>query len=145
MSRSQKPSSLRHKGNNMADFNLNSIMGLLSGDGVSAISKRTKVSKNDVANVLSAGVPILLTGMQRNSATDDGASSLCGALTEHSGADLSNIGGFLRDADLKDGKKILGHVLGGDQKTIVERVSKAGGISSGKTTTILALVAPLLL
>lgn len=129
----------------MADLNLTSIMSLLSGDGVAAIGKRTKLAKDDVANVLSAGVPILLTGMQRNSATDDGARSLCGALSEHSDADLSNVGAFLKDADLKDGKKILGHVLGDDQKAIVERVSKASGVSSGKTTTILALVAPLLL
>ena len=98
----------------MADFNLNSIMTLLSGDGVSAISKRTKLSKEDVANVLSAGVPILLTGMKRNSATDAGAKSLCGALSDHSTADVSNPGAFLKDADLDDGKKILGHVLGAD-------------------------------
>lgn len=129
----------------MADFNLNSIMTLLSGDGVSAISKRTKLSKEDVANVLSAGVPILLTGMKRNSASEAGARSLCGALSDHSGADISNPGAFLKNADLDDGKKILGHVLGDDQKAIVERVSEASGVTKGKTTTILALIAPLLL
>lgn len=129
----------------MADLNLNSIMGLLSKGGVSAISKRTKLSQSEVANVLSAGVPILLTGMQRNSATEAGARSLCGALSEHSAADVSDPGAFLKNADLKDGKKILGHVLGDDQKSIVEQVSKASGVSSGKTTTILALIAPLLL
>lgn len=129
----------------MADLNLTSIMSLLSGGGVSAISKRTKLSQNEVASVLSAGVPILLTGMQRNSATDDGARSLCGALADHSSADISNVGAFLKDADLKDGKKILGHVLGDDQTAIVERVSEASGVTKGKTTTILALIAPLLL
>ena len=56
----------------MSDLNLNSIMSLLSGGGTSAISKRTKVSQSDVTNVLSAGVPILLTGMQRNAGTESG-------------------------------------------------------------------------
>lgn len=129
----------------MADLNLNSIMGMLSGGGVSAISKRTKLSQGDVANVLSAGVPILLTGMKRNSGTKAGEDSLRGALREHSEADLSNPGAFLKTADLKDGKKILGHVLGPDQASIVDRVSAASGVTKGKTTTILALVAPLLL
>ncbi|MBQ6430593.1 MAG: DUF937 domain-containing protein [Oscillospiraceae bacterium] len=129
----------------MSDLNLNSIMSLLSGDGTSAISKRTKVSKSDVANVLSAGVPILLTGMQRNAGTQSGEASLRGALKDHAAADVSDPGAFLKNADLKDGKKILGHVLGSDQKAIVKRVSDASGVTKAKTTSILALIAPLLL
>ena len=129
----------------MANISLESISSLLSGGGVSAISKRTKLKTGEVANVLSAGIPILLTGMQRNSTTKDGEDSLRGALTDHSAADISDVGAFLKEADLKDGKKILGHVLGDNQKSIVERVSKASGVSTGKTTSILALIAPLLL
>lgn len=129
----------------MSDLNLNSIMSLLSGGGMSAISKRTKVSQNDVANVLSAGVPILLTGMQRNAGTESGAASLSGALKDHSKDDVSDPAAFLKSADLKDGKKILGHVLGDDQNAIVKRVSDASGVTKGKTTSILAMIAPLLL
>lgn len=129
----------------MSDFNLNSIMSMLSGDGTAAISKRTKVSKSDVANVLSAGVPILLTGMQRNAGTESGEASLRGALADHAAADVSDPAAFLKSADLKDGKKILDHVLGGDEKSIVKRVSDASGVTKGKTTSILSMIAPLLL
>ena len=129
----------------MANISLDSINSLLSGGGVSAISKRTKLKTSEVANVLSAGIPILLTGMKRNSATKAGEDSLRGALSDHSAADVSNVAEFLKTADLKDGKKILGHVLGDDQKAIVDKVSKASGVSAGKTTSILALIAPLLL
>ncbi|MBQ3356099.1 MAG: DUF937 domain-containing protein [Oscillospiraceae bacterium] len=129
----------------MSDLNLNSIMSLLSGGGTSAISKRTKVSQSDVTNVLSAGVPILLTGMQRNAGTESGEKSLRGALADHAAADVSDPAAFLKTADIKDGKKILGHVLGSDQKSIVERVSEASGVTKGKTTSILAMIAPLLL
>ena len=129
----------------MADFNLNSIGSLLSGAGLNAISKRTKVEKKDVAKVLAAGIPALVGGMRRNAGAEAGAASLSRALSDHSAADVSNPGAFLKSADLKDGKKILGHVLGDDQSQLVNEISKAAGVTKGKTTTILALVAPLLL
>lgn len=129
----------------MADFNLNSIMSLLSGDGTATISKRAKVKENDVSNVLSAAVPILLTGMQRNAGTASGAASLSGALADHASADVSDPAAFLKTADIKDGKKILGHVLGSDQNAIVQRVSAESGVTKGKTTSILTMLAPLLL
>ena len=129
----------------MADFNLNSIGSLLSGGGVSAISKRTKLPKEDVAKVLSAGIPALVGGMRRNAGAAAGEASLSRALRDHSAADISNPGAFLKGSDLQDGKKILGHVLGDDQKELVEEISRASGVTKAKTTTILALVAPLLL
>ena len=129
----------------MADFTMNSIGALLSGKGVSAISRRTKLPASDVAKVMSYGIPTLLGGMNRNVATAEGEQSLSGALRDHSADDVSNVGAFLKGADLKDGKKILAHVLGGDQQDVVEQISRASGVSTGKTLSILALLAPLLL
>lgn len=126
-------------------FDMNSIGTLLSGGGVSAISKRTKVNKEDVAKVLSAGIPAMVGGMRRNAGAEEGAASLTKALSDHSADDTSNPGAFIKGADLKDGKKILGHVLGDDQSDLVNQISKASGVTKAKTTTILALVAPLLL
>ena len=126
-------------------FDLNSIGALLSGGGLDAISKRTKVDREDVAKVLSAGIPALVGGMRRNAGDKNGAASLTKALTEHSKDDVSNPAAFLKNTDLKDGKKILGHVLGDDQKGLVNEISRATGVTKGKTGTILALAAPLLL
>jgi hypothetical protein len=126
-------------------FDLNSIGELISGGGLNAISKRTKVGKEDIAKVLSAGIPALVGGMRRNAGAEDGAKSLAKALADHSADDISNPAEFLKNADLKDGKKILGHVLGGDQKQLVDEISRAAGVTKGKTTSILSLAAPLLL
>lgn len=126
-------------------FDLNSIGSLISGGGLSAISRRTKVAREDVAKVLSVGIPALVGGMRRNAGAEAGAASLSRALAEHSAADVSNPADFLKNADLKDGKKILGHVLGDDQNELVGQISKASGVTKGKTATILALAAPLLL
>jgi len=126
-------------------FDLNSIGQLLSGGGLNAISKRLKVDKEDIAKVLSAGIPALVGGMRRNASAEEGAKSLSKALADHSADDISNPAEFLKNADLKDGKKILAHVLGGDQKQLVDEISRASGVTKGKTTSILSLVAPLLL
>ncbi len=126
-------------------LDLNSIGTLLSGSGLSALSRRTKVNREDVAKVLSAGIPALVGGMRRNAGAEAGAESLSRALSDHSTADTSKPGEFLKNADLEDGKKILGHVLGEDQNELVAEISKATGVTKAKTTTILALVAPLLL
>jgi hypothetical protein len=126
-------------------FDLNSIGALISGGGLDALSKRTKVGKEDIAKVLSAGIPALVGGMRRNAGAEAGAQSLAKALADHSAADTSDAAAFLKNADLKDGKKILGHVLGDDQKKLVDELSRATGVTKGKTTSLLALAAPLLL
>ena len=129
----------------MADFTMDTIGALLSGGGVKAISKRTKLPVSDVAKVMSYGIPTLLGGMNRNVATAEGEQSLASALRDHSADDVSNVGAFLKGSDLKDGKKIIAHVLAGDQDDVVEQISRASGVSTGKTISILALLAPLLL
>ena len=129
----------------MADFTMDTIGALLSGGGVKAISKRTKLPVSDVAKVMSYGIPTLLGGMNRNVATSEGEQSLASALRDHSADDVSNVGAFLKGSDLKDGKKIIAHVLAGDQNDVVEQISRASGVSTGKTLSILALLAPLLL
>lgn len=129
----------------MADFDLNSIGDLIANGGLSAIGKRVKMKKSDVAQVLSNGIPSMLAGMQTNASTEEGAKSLSKALESHSKDDIGNIASFLGGADLKDGKKILGHIFGDGQKDVMDEISKAAGVTKGKTTSILALIAPLLL
>ncbi len=127
------------------DFDLNSIGSVLAGGGLSSIASRTKVKKEDVAKVLSIGIPALVGGMRRNAGTEEGEASLSRALTSHSADDISNPAAFLKGSDLKDGKKIVAHVLGDDQSEITEEISRATGVTKAKTGTILALLAPLLL
>ena len=126
-------------------FDLNSIGTLISGGGLDAICKRTKLKQEDVAKVLSAGIPALVGGMKRNAGTASGADSLSKALADHGKDDISDPAAFLKSADLADGKKILGHVLGKDQTELIDQISKATGVTKGKSTSVLALAAPLLL
>lgn len=126
-------------------FDLNSIGALISGDGLDALCQRLNVDKEDAAKVLSTGIPALLGGMRRNAGDEAGAASLSRAVTDHSGVDLSNLGAFLKNVDLEDGKKILAHVLGKDESAVVDEISGASGVTKDNTKSILSMASPLLL
>lgn len=129
----------------MADFDLNSIGELLTNGGMSAIGKRVKLKQSDIAKVLSSGIPSMLAGMQNNASSEDGAASLSRALADHSKDDTADVTAFLKGADLEDGKKILGHIFGDKKDETIQSISEAAGVTKGKATSILAMVAPLLL
>ncbi len=129
----------------MAGIDLNTLMGLVGSDGVDAIAKSTKTDKNKVAAVLSDALPVLVGKMSDNASTADGAASLNKALNEHKTGDVIDAAAFLNSADSADGKKILGHILGDDEAAATKAISKKSGVSGSKVSTILSMVAPLLL
>ena len=129
----------------MADLNLNSIGSLLSGGGVKSIASRLKLKQSDVAKVLSEGIPAMLSGMHDNASVKEGEASLNRALTDHAKDNTNDVSAFLKNADLKDGKKILGHVFGDNKNAILKQISNNTGVTKAKTGSILALAAPLLL
>lgn len=118
---------------------------IISADTLSELGKASGASKSEVKSVLTAAVPVLLQGMQNNAGTKSGEASLTKAISDHAADDTSDIAAFFQKADAEDGKKILAHVLGGENDEIQKAVAKKTGVSKSKTGTILALAAPLLL
>jgi len=129
----------------MAGFDVTSILGMLSGDGVKALSTNAKADEGKVQTLVTAAVPLLLAKMQDNTASKAGASSLNKALSEHKDDDITDVASFLSNADTADGKKILGHILGDDQSATTKALSKKSGLTSAQTGKILSALAPLLL
>lgn len=129
----------------MAGIDLNTLMGLVGSDGVDALAKSTKTDKSKVTAVLSDALPVLVGKMSDNASTADGAASLNKALNEHKTGDVIDAAAFLNSADSADGKKILGHILGDDEAAATKAISKKSGVSGSKVSTILSMVAPLLL
>lgn len=123
---------------------LNSDMGK---ELVSSISQKTGIDASQASNVVSSGLPALMGAMQNNLSSADGASGLLSALTsgKHDGSILDNLGGFLNGGDFSDGSKILGHVLGGNQDTMVQGLSSKTGVDSGIISKILPMLAPIVM
>ena len=126
-------------------MDINSLLGtLLSSDSVSGVSKATKADNNEVASVLNAALPMLLKGAKKQSEDKDTAESFATALLSHGKKDTSNLSSFLKNVDLDDGSKIIGHLLGKDDDS-VKKIAKTPGVSAKKTGDILSAAAPLLM
>lgn len=90
-------------------------------------------------------LPALLGGMNQNIQNKEGLSSLMEAIGEHSNAKVSNPKNFLENLDLKDGEKILGHLLGNNKSKVQKEVSKASGLSNISTGKLMMMLAPLIM
>ena len=124
---------------------LSSILGtMLSEDSVKNISKAAGVAPEKVQSVLGSGLPSLLNGALAQARGGDTAEGFLGALKQHAGGDLSNLGAFLGKVDLGAGAKIVGHLLG-QNSGAVQEISNASGVSQKDTGSILAAAAPLLM
>ncbi len=118
---------------------------LLGNNSVDSLSKSTGVDGNQVTKLVSAALPILLSGMAQNSETKEGAESLATALQDHATNKKEDTAQMLQEADVKDGEKAVTHILGDQTKDIAKGLSKQTGISSKQVMTILATLTPVLL
>lgn len=126
-------------------MDINSLLGtLLSSDSVSGVSKATKADDNEVQSVLNAALPLLLKGAKKQSEDKNTAESFATALLSHGKKDTSNLSSFLKNVDLDDGSKIIGHLLDNNDDD-VKKIAKSSGVSAKKTGDILSAAAPLLM
>jgi hypothetical protein len=114
---------------------------------VKNISEKTGINSAQANDVVSSSVPALLGQMQNNVLSGEGASGLLSALTsgKHDGSILDNLNGFLNGGDFSDGNKILNHVTGNNQDSMVQNLSVKTGVDSGIISKILPMLAPIIM
>lgn len=118
---------------------------LLSADSISGLSNLTGASTSDVSNVLAQALPSLLNGASNQAKDKDTVNSFASALSQHAKDDTKDLSGFLNKVDLKDGSKIIGHLLGSDKNDIISNIASNTGVSQKDTGSILSAIAPLLM
>lgn len=118
---------------------------LLSSDSISGLSNLTGASASDVSNVLTQALPALLQGANKQAKGNDTAESFASALSDHAKDDTKNLSKFLGNVDLKDGAKILTHLLGSDKDDVIGEIAENTGVSKKDTNSIVSAIAPLLL
>ena len=119
------------------------ITTLLSSDSVSGVGKAANADKSNVQSVLNAALPLLLNGAKAQSEDKSTAESFANALLSHGQKDTSNVASFLKNVDLDDGAKIIGHLLGnGDSvKTIAKgATSRRVALAVSRTYVKLSIV-----
>ncbi len=118
---------------------------LLSSDSVKGLSKATGVPNKDVKNILKEALPSLLNGASSQAKDSGTATGFTKALADHAKSDTTDLSSFLGNVDLKDGSKIITHLLGSDKSSITKSVSKSTGVKSSQTNDVLSAVGPLLM
>lgn len=118
---------------------------LLSSDSIKGLSKLSGVSSKNVKNILAEALPSLLNGADAQAKNADTAEGFAAALTQHAKSDTGDLTGFLKNVDLGDGAKIIGHLLGSDTESTTKAVSEKAGVSGKKTNKVLSAVGPLLM
>ena len=130
----------------MDTMDMNSLVNtLMSSDSLDGISQRTNTSSDETRSVLSAALPLLLSGAQAQSQNVDTSGGFGNALFNHGQQDTSNIGSFLQGVDMEDGGKIISHLLGLNKPNALNQIAAQTGVSTQNTGNILSAVAPLLM
>lgn len=118
---------------------------LFGSDSLNTLSETAGADRDKVSQALRDALPVLVRSMQKNASTESGKAALAKALDDHAGDDTGDVSRFIKNADLKDGSKILGHILGDNEKTLESAVSTRAGLSPAQTSALLSAAAPLLL
>lgn len=120
---------------------LSLLMGSMTqNSSVNAVSQNTGVSNDMVKKLLIMALPLILKYMTQNASSSNGASSLLGALTQHSSRKA--IPDQLSAADADDGRKIIGHIFGDKEDSIIGQLAGQTGMSSTDVSSVLSNVAP---
>ena len=104
------------------------------------VSKKTGLSEKQIKMLITIAIPILLKYMTKNASSDDGANSLLGALMQHT--DKKEMDQQLKEADEKDGSKIISHILGKKKPEVTQQLSAQSGLTQDQVNQILAIMAP---
>ena len=124
------------------------LLGLLlaamtSKNALAQIAKKTGLSEKKIKKLMLIAVPLLIKYLTQNASSGDGAHSLLGALAQHNKKE--ELGLQLKEADEKDGGKIIGHIFGKKQDDVTQTLSAQSGLTQEQVNQILAIMAPAIL
>lgn len=121
------------------------VQGPVGQQLIQGLSSQLGVKDQNVSSAISMALPFLLSQMNKNASSQQGAESLSNALNDHTGGALDNVNGILNSANMADGLGILGHVFGSKQTQVAQNIGKSTGLSSGNVMQILATLAPVIM
>lgn len=120
----------------------------LSGGAINQISQAIGADEQTTGTAIQSALPMLLSGLASNSQSEQGASSLLGALDrDHDGSALDDIAGLVGNfaQGQSGGDSILGHIFGGQTSAIAQGVSQASGLDASKVAPLLSMLAPIVM
>lgn len=118
---------------------------LSNPDILKQLGKSINASPKQVESAAKIGLPAMVEQISRNASTKEGRDSLAKALDQHKDDDISDIVGFLKGVDTKDGSKILQHVFSGKNDKVQNSIAKQSGLDSSQASGLMSMLAPMVL
>lgn len=121
------------------------VMSQLSPADLGAIARRLGVGEEHAGAAVEQALPLLLGGLARNAASDEGAGALFGAVRrDHQDLDLGSVLGSVLGGGGAGGG-ILGHIFGSRQPQAAQGLGQASGLGTDNAAQLLAMLAPLVM
>ena len=130
---------------------MDAIKGYLTPDVVHSASTLVGESESSTRQTLNAAVPTVLSGLTSIASTPTGASSLATLIRDGGfGSAVDNVsslfsGGTATSGMLSVGSQLLSKIFGGRSSAVADLLARSGGVSSASATSLLSLVAPLVM
>ena len=125
------------------------LLSQLQGAPLQQVSQQLGIDQQQASGAISAALPLLMGALGNNAAKPQGAEALFGALqNNHSGLDIGSVLGSVLGGGggaASDGAGILGHIFGGSQGRAEAGLAQATGLSSGHSSQLLQILAPIVM
>lgn len=127
---------------------LSALLAAQGGGATRQLGQQFGLNESQVGSALSALVPALAAGLQRNTSSQGGLQDLIGALSGGSHQQyLDNPSMLGQPETVQDGNGILGHIFGSKEvsREVASRASAQSGISPDILKAMLPLVASMMM
>jgi len=127
---------------------LTGFKGALGQQAISMLGKQFGVQDTKANGIINMALPMLLSGLGKNAADENGAESLASALDkDHDGSIMDKLQDVLdgKEDKQEEGNKILKHIFGDKEPNVLGALEKSSGESSTNILGMLSTLAPLLM
>ncbi|MBR2667730.1 MAG: DUF937 domain-containing protein [Oscillospiraceae bacterium] len=120
---------------------LNLLMNSMTTDSsVNSLTQKTGASSDQMSQLIQLALPLLMKAMTKNASSPAGAQSLLGALNQHT--NTNTMAQQMAAADVVDGGKIIGHILGDSSGDVMGQLAAQTGMNQDQVFQALGTMAP---
>lgn len=118
---------------------------VMNEDTLKMVGKMAGIDEKEVGGVVANILPALIKGAANQNKNADTAASFLEAVMAHGEKDSSDMSKFIKNIDMEDGAKIVGHLLGKEDEKTAAVAAKASGIDAKKIIKLMAILAPIIM
>ena len=114
---------------------------------IGKVAQKAGLSGDQAGSIAASAIPLIVKGLAKNAASEKGAKGLADALDrDHDGSILDNLTGMIgADAEILDGEKILGHVLGSKTDAAADAIGQEVQVNPAQAKQVMAMLAPVVM